>query len=101
MCSESLKTLRASLDIVENYFLKDKKFVAGEEISIADLLFVGEVCQYWVANNEIYKGRPNMERWMEDVQKVLSPHFESIFQKVREIQKAGTYHYPLDVGQAK
>ena len=101
LCSESLKTLRNSLDIIENYFLKDKKFIGGEEISIADLEFIGEVTQYWIAGCNIYKGRPNMERWMEECQKVLSPHFEPVLQKVRELQKAGTYHYFIDVGQAK
>ena len=101
LCSESLATLRNSLDIIENYFLKDKKFIAGDEISIADLQFIGETTQYWIANCDIYKGRPNMERWMEECQKVLAPHFDSITQKVYELRKAGTYHYPIDAGPAK
>ncbi len=100
-CAEGIKTLKNSLDIIENYFLKDKKFIAGDEISIADLQFLGEVTQFWIADCDIYKGRPNMERWMEECQKVLSPHFEPVFQKVMEARKAGTFHYYIDVGQAK
>lgn len=95
-CAETLSILRASLDIIESYFLKDKKFIAGDEISIADLQFVGEVTQYWVADCDIYKGRPNMERWMEDCQKVLAPQFDSIFDTVRELRTAGTYRYHMD-----
>lgn len=94
-----MATLKASLDIIENYFLKDKKFIAGDEISIADLEFMGEVTQYWIANCEIYKGRPNMERWVTECQKVIGPHFEPIHAKVCELRTAGTYHYPIDVGQ--
>lgn len=88
-----------SLNIIESYFLKDKKFIAGDEISIADLEFLGEVTQYWIADCDIYKGRPNMERWMEDCQKVLGAHWESVFDKVYELRKAGTYSYPIDAGQ--
>lgn len=95
-CAETLATLRESLDIVESYFLKDKKFVAGDEISIADLQFLGEVTQYWIADCDIYKGRPNMERWVDNCQKVLAPHFDQIFDKVLELRTAGTYRYPID-----
>lgn len=100
-CAEARETLIKALDLMDSYFLKDKDFVVGSEISIADLAFLGEVTQYWVANCDIYKGRPNIERWMERCQKVLAPHFEPIFDKVYEIRKAGTYHYPIDVGQTK
>lgn len=97
--AETLVTLKKSLNIIETYFLKDKKFVAGDQISIADLEFLAEVTQYWIAGCDIYKGRPNMERWMEDCQKALAPHFDSIYDEVYEIRKAGTYHYPIDAGQ--
>ena len=94
------ETLRKSLDIVETYFLKDSKFVAGDQISIADLSFFGEVTQYWIANCDIYKGRPRMEKWMEDCKKELAPHFESIFSICFELRKAGKFHAPIDVGQS-
>ena len=87
--------------MIESYFLKDKKFVGGDQISIADLAFLGEVTQYWVADCDIYKGRPNMERWLEDCKKVLAPHFETIFERVYQLRKAGTYRYFIDVGQTK
>jgi glutathione S-transferase len=89
-------TLKASLNIIESYFLKDKKFIGGDEISIADLQFLGEVTQYWIADCDIYKGRPNMERWMEACQKQLAPCFDSIFDTVLEVRAAGTYHYNID-----
>ena len=98
-CEAARERLRNSLDIVENYFLKGKKFVGGDEISIADLQFLCEVGQYWICKNDIYKGRPNMERWMQDCQAVLAPHFDVVFSKVYAVRDAGVYHHPIDVGQ--
>ena len=96
-CAETRATLIKSLDIIESYFLKDKKFVTGDEMSIADLSFLGEVTQYWIADCDIYKGRPNIERWMAECQKVLAPHFDPPCDKVYELRKAGTFRYPIDV----
>jgi len=100
-CEMARDQLRMSLDIVENYFLKDRKFIGGEEISIADLQFMCECTQYWISQNYIYKGRPNMERWMKNCQDVLSAHFDPIFSKLYNVRDSGTYHYPIDVGQTK
>ena len=88
--AERTEILKDSLDMIENYFLKDKKFVAGEEISIADLEFLGEITQYWLAGLDIYKGRPNTEKWLEECRKLLAPHFDQIYQVVYERRKAGT-----------
>ena len=98
-CAELREKLRKSLDIIENYFLKDRKFVAGDQVSIADLSFFAEVTQYWIANCDIYKGRPNMEKWVEECQKLLSQHLEEIFGICSELRKSGKYHATIDVGQ--
>ena len=90
--AETTANLKNALDVIENYFLKDKRFVGGDEISIADLQFLGEMTQYWLAGTDLYKGRPNTERWMEECQKVLNPHFEQIYQPIYEIRKAGTFN---------
>ena len=96
--AETTAILKKSLDIVENYFLKDGKFIGGmDEISIADVEFIGEVTQYWIADYDIYKGRPNMERWMAEVQKVLAPHFDQVYQPIYEIRRAGTLSGKLDL----
>ena len=98
-CTELREKLRESLDIIENYFLKDRKFVAGDQVSIADMSFFGEVTQYWIADCDIYKGRPNMEKWAEECQKLLSQHFEEIFGVCLELRKSGKFHASIDVGQ--
>lgn len=95
--AELTAILRKSLEVMENYFLKDKKFIAGSEISIADLEFLGEVTQYWIADIDIYKGRPNIERWVEECQKVLAPHFDQLYQFIYEMRKAKTLATTLDL----
>lgn len=95
--AELTGTLKRSVDIVENYFLKDKKFVGGDQISIADLLFLAETTQYWIADVELSKGRPNIERWLQDCQKVLAPHFDQLYQPIYGVRKAGTFATTMDV----
>ena len=100
-CTELRGTLAKSLDIIESYFLKDKKFIAGDQITIADLSYIGEVTQYWIADCDIYKGRPRMEQWVKDCQEALAPHFESVFSICYELRKSGTLHADIDVGQTQ
>lgn len=114
--AECTAILKKSLDILENYFLKDKQFVTGDQISIAgeplsspslvyshdsapspDLQFIGEVTQYWLGGLDVYKGRPNTERWMKACQEILAPHFDKLYQPVYEIRKAGTLAVQLDL----
>lgn len=95
--AELTAILKKSLEVIDTYFLKDKKFIGGEQISIADLEFLGEITQYWIAGLDIYKGRPNIERWMEDCQKVLAPHFDKLYQFIYDMRKAGTFATTLDL----
>ena len=89
--------MKTSLGIVEDYFLKDSKFVAGDEISIADLLFVCELTQYWSGSIYPCEGRPRMTRWMAECQKILSPHFDEVHKEIYETRDAKIYSATLDL----
>jgi glutathione S-transferase len=39
------KKMNASLDLLENIWLKDKQFLCGDEISVADIIGICEVDQ--------------------------------------------------------
>ena len=82
---------------MENYFLKGRKFVGGENICIADLQFLCEMTQYCLMDKDLYKGRPNMERWVQDCKQCLAPYLDEVNQKVYKIREAGLFHAPLDV----
>lgn len=95
--AETTGILKQALDIIENYFLKDRQFVAGDEISIADLQFIGETTQYWMSGNDLTVGRPNMEKWVARVMATLGPHFEKVYEPVYKVQKAGTFTTKMDL----
>ena len=96
-CAEVLAILKSSLELVENYFLKTNPFVAGSEMSIADILFLCETTQYWIAGYEIYKGRPRMEAWVERCRAALAPKFDQVFAPIYELQKSGRLAAQIDL----
>ncbi len=90
--------MKSALNFTEKSLLKGRKFIGGDNISIADLQYLGEITQFWMSHNYIDKGRPNMERWMEDCQRTLAPHFDKVHTKVRTVQAAGHLKAEIDVG---
>lgn len=79
-------TLKKNVGILEGYFVKDSKFVAGGEISIADLVFLGEVSQYWLMGLDLCQGNPNMTRWIEDCKTALGDAMDDVYQKFYQIR---------------
>ncbi|XP_065885463.1 glutathione S-transferase theta-1-like [Dysidea avara] len=88
---EQLPVLKKSLDIIDSHFLKDSKFIVGDKISIADLLCLSEITQYWIADFNPEDRGTNVKRWVEDCSKVLNPHFDKINQVVYDCRKDGTF----------
>ena len=74
--------LGKSKKMLETYFLRDRRFICGDEISIADLQAVCELTQFWVAGADPSEGRPVIARWMDDVQATLQPHFDEVHNMV-------------------
>ena len=63
----------------ENYFLKDKKFIGGDDISIADLQAVCEFTQFWMMHIDPGEGYPRIVQWIKDVQAAVG---QEVFDKV-------------------
>ena len=62
---------------IDQYFLKDSKFIGGEDVSVADLLGVCELMQLFpVFEEEVYTSNPKVKTWMESVREKLQPHFD-------------------------
>ena len=84
--SEKVKELeevfKKCKDMFENHFLKDTKFIAGDEISIADLQAVCEFTQFWMVHVDPTEGYPRLAQWMKDVQAALGPSFDEVHQVV-------------------
>jgi glutathione S-transferase len=70
---------KRSKDMLENYFLKDKKFIGGDEICIADLQAVCEFTQFWMVHIDPCEGYPRITQWIKDVQAAIG---QEIFDEV-------------------
>ena len=81
----SQEKLKKSVGIVENYYLKNQKFVAGDEISIADLAFFGEITNYWKMGKNLCEGNQSMTQWIEDCKAVFGTHFDEIYKEQFEM----------------
>lgn len=75
------------LDQIENIWLKDRSFIAGEEITIADLLAVTELEQPGMAGYDVRKGNPRISEYLERVRQRLQPHYDDAHSAVRQTQK--------------
>ncbi|XP_018016977.1 glutathione S-transferase theta-1 [Hyalella azteca] len=89
----SVERYRTGLESVlkqfEDYWLKDSKFVAGQEISIADILAVCELYQPALAGYNVFTDHPRLSAWHELVKSELNPEFDEanvIFNKLRAMQ---------------
>jgi len=64
------------LDVMDKTFLGDKKFLAGDEISIADLCAMSEIIQVAAAKVDVFAKNPNLKAWGDRVTKALNPVFD-------------------------
>lgn len=69
--------LAKTLDRIENYFMKDSPFIAGSEISVADLQALCELMQLDIVGNEhLYLARPKVKDWVDRVKEVVGTHLD-------------------------
>ena len=79
--------LSASLDMIENYFLKRNSFIGSNEISIADLFALCEFSQIERIGIDIGKKRPNVKAWRERVIAKLGSHFDEAHETIISFAK--------------
>ena len=88
---ETTAILRRSESKLENYFLKDTKFINSNEISIADLQAICEFTQYWSAGMDLVQEKPRLSQWMEDCKRELQPHFDKAHEMVYVARDKGIF----------
>lgn len=77
------------LDIIENVWLKDKQFLVGNTITVADIFCACELEQPRMAGYDPKKGRPNLTAWMEKVVEATSPYYQEAHNFLNKIVEAG------------
>lgn len=88
---DARQALQSGLDTIEQHFLKKTKFISSAEISIADLLAVCQLTQFWMTDEDVLADRPRISQWLSDVKSALSPHFDEVHKVVRENKAQGTF----------
>jgi len=79
--------LKEVLDSIETVWLKDNPFIAGKEMSIADLLASTEMEQPGMAGYDVYEGHPKISKYMQNVKSRLEPHYSDAHSIVHKLQK--------------
>ena len=76
----SIVALKATLDAFEKYFLQDHPFIAGDEISIADLMAIEELIEPDIIGVYVGKGRPRVEAWHNNIKIALGSVYDQVHQ---------------------
>ncbi|CAB3383917.1 Hypothetical predicted protein [Cloeon dipterum] len=80
MIEKRLKLMNETLDKIENIWLKDRPFLAGDKISIADILGACEVEQPRMVGHDPGANRPKLAAWLGRVRAELNPHYDEAHQ---------------------
>jgi len=74
------------LEMIENIWLKENPFIAGKELTIADLLATTEMEQPGMAGYDVYKGHPKIAQYFTTVKAKLQPHYDDAHSIVYKLQ---------------
>ena len=75
----------------EKHFLARGKFIAGDEISIADLKPLCELTQLWMSDIKPYEAGSRIEQWMNDCKEKLQPHFDNVHKGINAFIEQGVF----------
>ena len=85
---EAKAELARAVNHIDEYFLKDKPFIAGDDISIADLVALTELSQLrGVHETAIYESNPKVKAWAKRVEEKTKPHFQEAHAILDDIAK--------------
>lgn len=72
---------------LQDTFLKDKPFLCGDEISIADILALAEVIQPTISGRDTTNDHSKLAEWVERVKERLNPEFDEVYKHFYEVRK--------------
>lgn len=70
------KRMETCLDQIENIWLADSKFLAGNTMSAADIFAICEIEQPRIAGYDAKVGRPKLGAWMDRVKRETNPFYD-------------------------
>ncbi|XP_026159689.1 glutathione S-transferase theta-1b [Mastacembelus armatus] len=85
----ALEDLNGSLKLIEEKFIQDKLFIAGDHISLADLVAIVEVMQPVGSGLDVFEGRPKLSAWRDRVQAAIGKEiFDEAHKTIMEAQES-------------
>ncbi|XP_028250407.1 glutathione S-transferase theta-1-like [Parambassis ranga] len=85
----AMEDLNASLKLIEEKFLQDRSFIAGDHVSLADLVAIVEVMQPVGSGLDVFEGRPKLSAWRDRVQEAIGKElFDDAHQKILAAQES-------------
>lgn len=74
------------LDQIEELWLSQgRKYIAGDDISVADIFAACELEQPKVAGYDVTKGRPILKAWLETVKEDCNPFYNEAHSVINKI----------------
>ncbi|KAF7696824.1 hypothetical protein HF521_005242 [Silurus meridionalis] len=84
----ALEDLNNSLKLIEEKFLDDRPFIAGEQISLADLVAIVEIMQPVGSGLDVFKGRPKLSAWRDRVRAAVGGElFDEAHERILQAQE--------------
>ncbi|KAF3687104.1 Glutathione S-transferase theta-3 [Channa argus] len=85
----AIEDLNCSLKLIEEKFIQDRLFIAGDHISLADLVAIVEIMQPVGAGVDVFDGRPRLSAWRDRVQAAIGKElFDDAHQTILGAQKS-------------
>jgi glutathione S-transferase len=82
VAEKTTSDLETTLDQLENIWLKDHRFLAGDKISIADLSCYGEIANLYPTKYDLKK-RPKLANWISELEKL--PHYDEVHSILKKV----------------
>jgi len=95
---EKCGELEEALTQMEKKFLSGRDFVAGSNISVADLFGVCEIMQPILAGYDVNKRHPVIADWIKRVKAAVQPHFDDVHKSASEFAAQHQYDYEALIG---
>ncbi|XP_029777959.1 glutathione S-transferase theta-3-like [Suricata suricatta] len=80
--ASTLTELDRCLELLEDKFLKDKDFLAGPHISVADLMAITELMHPVSAGCQVFNSRPKLAAWRQRVEAAVG---KELFQEAHAV----------------
>ncbi|XP_069025470.1 glutathione S-transferase theta-1a [Embiotoca jacksoni] len=77
----AVEDLKKTVDLLEETFIQNKPFIAGNKISLADLVAIVEIMQPVATGVDVFEGRPKLIAWRARVKKELG---EKLFDEAHD-----------------